>query len=129
MSEWWAGLTLFQQVYYCAAILSTAVLMIQTVLMFIGFLRGERTEKCKTQAAAGAVQKRKGLRLFNVRSVCSFLVIFGWVGAALLASGTGFAVALTVSVVCGFGAMLLISLCSARQAANADVNKDEISGV
>ncbi len=37
MSEWWAGLSSVQQVLYCVAIPSAVLLVIQTILTFVGF--------------------------------------------------------------------------------------------
>ena len=36
MGEWWSGLSFEQQVYYGVAIVATAMVGIQTLMMFIG---------------------------------------------------------------------------------------------
>lgn len=37
MSAWWDGLTALQQFFYCVAIPTTVIMLIQTVLMILGF--------------------------------------------------------------------------------------------
>ena len=35
--DWWDSLGLVTQIFYCIAVPSTLILLIQTILMFIGF--------------------------------------------------------------------------------------------
>lgn len=115
MAEWWAYLTLLQQIYYFVAILSTALIIIQAVRMLIGLcghaLQGVRTEKHFTDVVdtTDANTGFEDFRLFTMRGVSAFLFVAGWGGVALLSSDTGIAITVIVSVFCGFGAMLLIA--------------------
>lgn len=144
MTEWWSGLSLLQQIFYCVAIPSTVILIIQTILAFIGLGGGSDTDvagghdgaagdvshdahfdaqdthmdahdgQMDAHGAAGheahAHEAMAGFKFLTVRGIFAFLVIFGWVGVALLAGNTGTVLTVLISTVCGLAAMFLIAL-------------------
>ena len=83
MSEWWAGLSLEQQIYYGIAIVATALVLVQTLLLLVG----GATELVE----AGDVdmddptEHPSGIHLLSSRTIVAFFVGFGWTGA--IASG------------------------------------------
>lgn len=123
--EWWNSLSLVAQIFYCIAVPSTLVLLIQTILMFIGM--GEEADADGGDADVsddvdadadvddGGFDEDldpnglDGLRIFTVRGVIAFLVIFGWVGALLESMNVALWINIPVSSVCGFAMMVLLA--------------------
>ena len=50
-----------------------------------------------------------GLRVFTLRGIIAFLVVFGWVGVAMDASGVSLFITLPVAFVCGLAMMLSLA--------------------
>lgn len=140
MFEWWNSLSVFAQVMACIAIPSTVILLVQTVLMLIGIgsesaeigdadadidadigdvdgdvdldvdanadgVFGEDVFEADTDPTG-----LDGLRIFSVRGIIAFLVVFGWVGIVLDEAGLSLVPNLLISVVCGFAVMVLVAL-------------------
>lgn len=127
MIEWWNSLGIALQVFYCIAIPSTLVLLIQTILMFVGMDEeiggtsdigaeidsgnlddGIFGEDSITEAAD--TWGLEGLRIFTVRGIISFFVVFGWVGVVMLSAGVPIWITIPVAIICGFGMMLLLAI-------------------
>ena len=128
MIEWWNSLDIILQVFYCIAIPSTLVLLIQTILMFIGM--GEDVDgDVDTDAIADDLPDvdegvfgensvteasdawgLEGLRIFTVRGIISFFVVFGWVGVVMLSAGVPIFITIPVALICGFGMMFLLAV-------------------
>ena len=125
--DWWDSLGLVTQIFYCIAVPSTLILLIQTILMFIGFgedadgagddIGGDVgddvgdgdiddvTEITDDADASGL----DGLRIFTIRGLIAFLVVFGWVGVVMNGSGAALWLTIPISTVCGFGMMFLLA--------------------
>ncbi len=134
MIEWWNSLGIALQVFYCIAIPSTLVLLIQTILMFIGM--GEDADgigEVDTDLDSGDIVDDlpdiedgifgensiseasdawglEGLRIFTARGIISFFVVFGWVGVVMLSAGVPIWITVPVAVICGFGMMVLLAI-------------------
>lgn len=130
--EWWNSLTLAAQVFCCMAIPSTLILLIQTLLMFVGL--GDdadgATEAVPDELADGAPDTEtgdgvfgedsvtephdgaglNGLRIFTVRGIVAFFVVFGWVGLLLQNAGVRLLITVPVATVCGVVMMVLMAL-------------------
>ena len=139
-----------EQVFTCIAIPFTLILLIQTVMMFIGMgddgdglgedipdeigeiaddvsdgVFGD-TNSPDIEDASGL----DGLRIFTVRGIVAFFVVFGWVGAALAAAGAKIYVSIPVSAVCGFAMMLVLAfLLRAVMKLRSDGNADNRNAV
>lgn len=128
MLEWWNALNLSTQIFYCVAIPSTLVLLIQTVLTFIGIGGGtdvdaDGVDDFDPNAAdspegvygdgdfddVADAQGMDSLRIFTVRGVIAFLVVFGWMGVALDASGVSLFITVPVSFACGLAIMISLA--------------------
>ncbi|MBQ5842043.1 MAG: NfeD family protein [Clostridia bacterium] len=122
--EWWNSLSLVAQIFYCIAVPSTLVLLIQTILMFIGMGEEADADGADTDVSEDVdVDGNEdvgfdedldpngfdGLRIFTVRGVIAFLVIFGWVGALLESMDVALWINIPVSSVCGFAMMVLLA--------------------
>ena len=143
MFEWWNSLGFASQVFYCIAIPATMVLLIQTIMMFLGF--GEDgdgaddldfddaledgisdSDFSEAQEAFGL----EGLRIFTIRGIIAFFVVFGWVGVVMQAAGIKLIWTLITAFLCGFAMMILLaflfqSLMKLRSDGNTD-NKNAL---
>lgn len=111
MSEWWAALTLVQQILYVIAGLSTTFLVLQLLLNLIGLAGGDADVDLGSHADvdlsvdhADLSVHSSGLALISFRTVTAFFVGFGWSGIVLLDAGltTVLAIAIAVCVGCFF---------------------------
>lgn len=130
--EWWNSLGLASQVLYCIAIPSTLVLLIQTVLMFIGFDEGADGDidvdvdidadadisdavshdgvfKDGDIDSVNDVSGLESLHIITVRSVIAFFVIFGWVGIVMQSAGVSLPITLVVASGSGLVTMIGIA--------------------
>lgn len=130
--EWWNTLSLAAQIFYCIAVPSTLVLVIQTILMFIGMgqdadadtdvgadtdvdfdvdadLDGDIPDGDESFLNSVDAEGMDGLRVFTVRGIIAFLVVFGWVGVAMESAGITLWITLPVAIVSGFAIMLLLA--------------------
>ena len=122
--EWWNSLGLASQIFACIAIPTTLLLFIQTVMMFIGF-----GEDSPSDADADAdldvsdgdvsadgdlpeiddVSGLDGLRVFTVRGIIAFFVVFGWVGVVLDNSGLPLGATIPIALASGVLMMLVLA--------------------
>ena len=133
MFEWWNTLSLATQIFYCIAVPSSLVLLIQTLLTFIGIggdsdidadgvddlggdidgdIDGDTPEGVYGDGDFDDVSDAEGidgLRVFTLRGIIAFLVVFGWVGVAMDASGVSLFITLPVALVCGLAMMLSLA--------------------
>ncbi len=130
--DWWNSLSTASQVFACIAIPSTLLLLIQTVLMFIGLGSdsdgfgegaedlGDVTPDDLPDAGDGVfgseelpeahdVSGLEGLRIFTLRGIVAFFVVFGWVGMVMEGSGVELLVTIPVAFVCGAAIMIALA--------------------
>lgn len=130
MINWWDSLSVAAQVFALIAIPATLVLVIQTVLMLIGIgmeaadgdglslddlVSDNDTDidgVFSDDVPDGDIDPTglDSLRLFTLRGIIAFLVVFGWVGYVMETAGVTLFITLPVSLVCGFAMMLLLAL-------------------
>ena len=149
MLDWWNSLGLAVQVLYCIAIPSTLVLVIQTVLTFVGIGDGvdsdlgdvgeipddtpdmiDADDFYEADSATDAVNGMAGIRLLTFRGVVAFFVVFSWVAITMIQAGAEIWLTAIVSAVCGFAVMLALAymfkaLMGLRSNGNTD-NKNAI---
>ncbi len=132
MFAWWESLSAVSHVFACIAIPATVVLLVQTILMLIGIGTegGDDFDAPELEADVdtdidvdvsdgvfgdGVLESDPdplgldGLRVFTVRGIIAFLVVFGWVGVMLDSSGAALWLSLPIAAVCGFAMMLLLA--------------------
>ena len=124
MIVWWNSLTLALQIFYCIAIPASLVLVVQTVLMFFGF--GEDADADADVEVSDGVPEDgifgensvtetesdfdvEGLRIFTLRGIVAFFVVFGWIGVVMLSAEIPLVIALIVATLGGFAMMLLLA--------------------
>ena len=123
-TEWWNSLGLASQILYCIAIPSTLVLLIQTILMFLGFDDGPDgdvdVDVPDADAADGVFGDNSiegwepdsdigNLHVFTFRGIIACFVIFGWVGIVMLSFGVNLPISIIVATVCGLATMIGIA--------------------
>ena len=139
-TQWWNLLDTASQVFYCIAVPATLVLLVQTVLIFLGFdeggdgvgdadLSGAALADADLSGTDGLadleagdgifgadsitdahdVSGLDGLRVFTIRGIVAFFVVFGWVGVAMRSAGISLAITIPVALLCGFATMVGIA--------------------
>jgi len=111
MIQWWNNLDTFARVYALIAVPSTLVLLVQTVMLFLGIGADEDgidltgNDQIDTPGDGGA----DGLALFSIRGIMSMLCVGGWSGLAMYASGVNQPLTVLISLVCGLAALFAIA--------------------
>lgn len=111
MIQWWNNLDVFSRVYALIAIPSTLILLLQTVMLFLGLGADEDgidltgNDIPDTPGDGGA----DGLTLFSVRGIMAMLCIGGWSGLALYASDVSRPLTIVLSFLCGAAALFAIA--------------------
>ena len=80
MIAWWNSLLIAQQIFALIAIPATLIMLIQTVLLLVGF--GGETDADGDDVFEANDGEGDGLALFSVRGIVSMLTVFGWAGVA-----------------------------------------------
>lgn len=144
--DWWNALSLASQCFYCIAIASSLFLVIQTVLMFIGMggedaLDGGADDIPDGDVDAGDVDGDMdvdlsdtagfdSLRIFTVRGIVAFFVVFGWVGVSMDAAGAALWLTVPIAAVAGFAMMLVLAfLFRAVMRLRSDGNTDNRNAI
>ena len=125
MIEWWNSLTLVSQIFYCIAVPSTLLLLIQTIMMLVGLGDDAASDIGDVDVSDADVSDGvfgdneiteipddfglEGLRILTVKGIISFLVVFSWVGIVLDSVGAQLFITIPVSAVCGLATMLLLA--------------------
>lgn len=125
MIDWWNSLTLVSQIFYCIAVPSTLLLLIQTIMMLVGLGDDAASDIGDVDVSDADVSDGvfgdneiteipddfglEGLRILTVKGIISFLVVFSWVGIVLESVGAQLFITIPVSAVCGFATMLLLA--------------------
>lgn len=141
MIDWWNSLTLVSQIFYCIAVPSTLLLLIQTIMMLVGLGDDAASDIGDVDVSDADVSDGvfgdneiteipddfglEGLRILTVKGIISFLVVFSWVGIVLESVGAQLFITIPVSAVCGFATMLLLAfLMRAVMKLRSDGNMD-----
>ncbi len=151
--DWWNSLSGAAQMFALAAIPATVLLVIQIVTMFLGF--GEDADGAVvddgilddlpedipdvgnlSEAADGVfgdntvtevqdVAGLEGLKIFTVRGIIAFFVVFGWVGVLMDSGGCPLYATIPSAMLCGFAMMFVLAyifraVLKLRNSGNAD---------
>ena len=154
MMGWWNALSTAAQVFYCLAIPSTLLLVIQTILMFIGFgndadgvddgmdggiddvpddMPDDVTDFVPGEDSTDFLHDAEGLdglRIFTIRGIIAFFVVFGWVGIVMDTAGASLWATIPVAFLCGFAMMLALAfLFRAIMKLRSDGNADNRNAI
>lgn len=120
-SAWWNSLGMLGQIFATAAIPATVVMLLQTVLLVIGFAGHDGevdhdlsvTETDVSAEGEGvddihdAAHHIDGLRLFTTRGIVAMFAIGGWTGVALCDAGVGGVLSSILALIAGVAALFL----------------------
>ena len=130
MFAWWDTLSAVLKVLYCITIPATLILIIQTVLILIGFDGdGAGTNISDTSGLdidvdiddipddipddivsdGGNPADFAAMRLFTLQTVIAFLTVFGWSSIVSLHSGAAVWSSIIIGALLGFVAMFLVA--------------------
>ena len=129
MMDWWNSLSSLSQIFYCIAIPSTLLLLIQTVLLFIGI--GDEADGADADMPTDVSDAMPddvpdidssdvselsdaagwdALKLFTLRGIVAFFVTFGWVGIVMDSAGAAIWATIPVAFACGAAMMYLLAM-------------------
>ena len=145
MTAWWESISLIEQIFVIIAAPSTLILIIQTVILIFGggmdapdsgldsdvsgFGGAPETDGADFGGGPDIqASDADGLRLFSIRSILTFLTVFGWSGAVLLGMGVPPVPAAAVSGLLGFAALygmarMLKGLMKLQESGNANYRR------
>ena len=121
MVAWWQSLSVISQIFACVAIPTSLVLLIQTVLMLIG-IGADALDGADADLdldGDGVLDQEfmdpdpsglDGLRIFTVRGVIAFAVVFGWVGLVMDTAGVALWLTIVVATAAGAAMMVLLAV-------------------
>ena len=117
MANWWDSLSLVSQIFALIAIPATGILLIQTILMLVGIgmdsdvdLDGDFDGGFDSEIEADIDPTGlEALRIFTVRGIISFLVVFGWMGLMLDSADVSLLINIPISGIAGFVMMYIIA--------------------
>ena len=126
MLNWWNSLIPAQQILALIAIPSTLILIIQTIMVLIGFGDGGDGGDVDADDLLDGDTDDGGLGGFSVRGVVSMLCMMGWSGVALLETALPMVVSLLIAFAIGvatlFGmALLMKAVYRLQSSGNVDV--------
>lgn len=115
MNEWWNSMTGWEHLFWYVAIPASVVLILQTLLTFLGLGHGDS----EATAGDGHAEADGGsdagghvavpFNLFTVRNFVAFFTLFGWTGIAML-KNHGPGASLVVAILIGSLAMVLMAV-------------------
>ncbi|MBE6589427.1 MAG: hypothetical protein E7643_04540 [Ruminococcaceae bacterium] len=124
--DWWNAMDIASRVFACMAVPATLILLIQTLLLFLGFDGDDAPDDLPddlpdTEALDGIYGEElpnvapdhagfSGLRIFTMRGIVAFFVVFGWVGLCMNGAGVHLGITIPVAFLCGAAMMLALAL-------------------
>lgn len=117
MFTWWDSLSLASQIFAGIAIPTTVLLLIQTVLMFVGIgtdADGVDELPLSDSAADTALDDpdptgMDSFHIFTIRGIIAFFVVFGWLGLVMDSAAISLWITIPVAALAGFAMMLLLA--------------------
>lgn len=113
MQEFWLSLSLLAKILFCTGLASTLVLLIQIILLIIGFSAGSVGDVDGFDADGDAdidSTDGDGVGWFTIKGLVAFFSLGSWTGFAMDVGGCHEAVTLVVAVVVGIVALVGVAL-------------------
>lgn len=132
LANWWSEISVVTQVFLCAAIPATLIMLIQTVMMLFGMGFGgdadgdgvdfdgaddfdiadglDAADDFELPSGDADVDFDPGLRIFSVRGLVAFFAIGGWVGVVATEGGLTVTLSAVLAFVAGFAALVFAAL-------------------
>lgn len=109
MASWWNALSLSEQIFAAIAIPATVIMLIQAVLLLVGFGLDADVDG---DGVPDADMDNDGLGLISIRGIVAFFSVGGWAGFAADEGGlpviVSTLIALTAGLLALFGIALLV---------------------
>lgn len=107
MEAFFIGLTLFERILFVLASASTALLVVQIILLLIGFSGGDISDASGFDTLDIDSVSGEGVELsmFTVKGFIAFFSVGGWVGLAVSQSGGHILLVLFLALLSGGGAL------------------------
>lgn len=110
MILWWQSLDLAQQIFALVGIGATVILIIQTVMLLFGLDDDADADfDVDNDLIDDLDGAGDGLALFSIRGIVAMLAILGWTGVVFLGMNMPKAIAISLSIVCGFLALVAMA--------------------
>ncbi len=104
-SEWWASLSLAQQIYWGIAIPSTLIFVLQTILTLVG---GEVDADLDHDVSV-ETDHGVGFQFFTFKNFIAFFTIFSWTGIVSINAGIAIGTSVIIAVLSGLAMMVLMA--------------------
>ena len=112
--EFWTDFSLLAKILFCTGLASTAVLLIQIILLIIGFAAGSFDVGGVDTDFGGDVStddlSGSGVGWFTVKGLVAFFSIGSWTGFAMDVSGCHEALTICISILTGVIALVGVGL-------------------
>ncbi len=112
--EFWTDFSLLAKILFCTGLASTAVLLIQIILLIIGFAAGSFDVDGVDTDFDGDVSaddlSGSGVGWFTVKGLVAFFSIGSWTGFAMDVSGCHEALTICISILTGVIALVCVGL-------------------
>lgn len=113
MTEFWEGLSLLAKILFCTGLASTTVLLVQIILLIIGFSAGSVGD-IDGFDSDGNIDlddgDGDGIGWFTVKGLVAFFALGSWTGFAMDVSGCHEALSISIAVVVGVVALIGVGL-------------------
>lgn len=113
MTEFWEGLSLLAKILFCTGLASTTVLLVQIILLIIGFSAGSVGDVDGFDSD-GDIDlddgDGDGIGWFTVKGLVAFFALGSWTGFAMDVSGCHPALSVSIGVVVGVVALIGVAL-------------------
>lgn len=111
----WESLSLLSKILFCTGIGATAVLLVQIILMIIGFAGdafgdGDLDIDADADTDVDLDDAGDGVGLFTIKGLVAFFSIGSWTGFAMDTAGCHEALSICVAVVAGAAALVGVGL-------------------
>ncbi len=113
MTEFWLSLSLLAKILFCTGLASTLVLLIQIILLIIGFSAGSLGDVDGFDTD-GDVDLDDvggdGIGWFTVKGIVAFFALGSWTGFAMDVSGCHEALSISIAIVVGIISLIGVGL-------------------
>ncbi len=106
----WEQLGLIGQIYFVLGCVASALLLIQFILLLIGFAGDGDIDIGGDGGADFDGDADGGIGIFTLKGLVGFFAIGGWVGVACVLGGLHEGWTIPISIICGFVAFVAIGL-------------------
>jgi len=106
MADWWNSLSTIEMIFWVTALISSLFFVIVLIMSFLGgdMDAGDMDIDAEIDADTGI-----GFQFFTLKNLVGFFTIFGWVGLAMLDSGSTTGTAILVASICGLIMMSIMA--------------------